>query len=163
MPSEPPCIIRLSSADLPFFGRFLESLQANGDDVFFHPHRFDSAAARSITALSETGIDEYWIAVESDAVLAYGMLRGWSEGYAVPSLGLAVAPEHRGKGLARIMMQHLHARAKLRGAETIRLKVDRRNTAARRLYESLGYALQDHSSTELLGVVEVSRLAHAVR
>ena len=120
--------------------------------------RSDAVTARKVADLSREGGDEYWIAVDGDAVLAYGMLRGWSEGYAIPSLGLAVAPAHRGRGLARTMMNHLHARAKIRGAEKIRLKVDRRNTAAQRLYESLGYTLQDHSSTELLGIVDVLQL-----
>ena len=144
--------VRLGHATLAPFAHFLAALEANGDRDFFHPHGFDAEAARSLTVLSENGLDEYWL-LSADAVLAYGMLRGWAEGFAVPSLGLAVAPGYRGKGLARSMMHHLHGRAQERGARQVRLKVDRQNLPARRLYETLGYVFQDHSPTELLGLV----------
>jgi len=148
-------IARLSLDHLPGFARFLETLAANGDAEFFHPHAFDAEAARGVVARSETGRDEYWLAMSGAEIVAYGMLRGWDEGYDVPSLGLAVAPAHRGRGFAREMMHHLHERAKQRGAGAIRLKVDRRNLSARRLYESLGYRLEDHSSTELVGHLDI--------
>ncbi|MEI6239439.1 MAG: GNAT family N-acetyltransferase [Planctomycetia bacterium] len=145
---------RLSADLLPAFTTFLESLDSNGDAAFFHPHAFDAESARRIAAVSETGRDEYWLAMSGPEVVAYGMLRGWDEGYDVPSLGLAVAPLHRGRGFAREMMRHLHDRAKQRGADRIRLKVDRRNLSAIRLYESLGYRLDEHSPTELVGYLE---------
>ena len=149
-------LVRLSVDCLQAFTRFLKSLDTNGDTEFFHPHAFDAAAARSVTARSESGKDEYWLAMRGDDVVAYGMLRGWDEGFDVPSLGLAVAPAHRGQGFAREMMQHLHDRARQRGATRIRLKVDRRNLSARCLYESLGYHLDDHSSTESIGHLELT-------
>jgi len=149
-------LVRLSVDCLQSFARFLESLEANGDTEFFHPHAFDAAAARSVTARSESGNDEYWLAMSGDDVVAYGILRGWDEGYDVPSLGLAVAPAHRGRGFAREMVQHLHDRARQRGAARIRLKVDRRNVSAQRLYESLGYHLDDHSPAEVVGHLELT-------
>jgi perosamine synthetase len=149
-------LVRLSVDCLQAFARFLKSLDTNGDTEFFHPHAFDAAAARSVTARSESGNDEYWLAMRGDDVVAYGMLRGWDEGFDVPSLGLAVAPAHRGQGFAREMMKHLHDRARQRGATHIRLKVDRRNLSARCLYESLGYHLDDHSSTESIGHLELT-------
>jgi ribosomal protein S18 acetylase RimI-like enzyme len=157
MQTEQYRIVRLSTAELPSFAQFLRALGANGDEAFFHPHPLDEHAASAVVELSQRGPDEYWIAVSGDDVLAYGMLRGWSEGYAIPSLGLAVAPGHRGRGIARAMMDHLHGRARHRGASSIRLKVDRRNAAARSLYESLGYALQDHSPTELVGMADLAQ------
>lgn len=148
-----PTFARLGRATFAPFARFLADLEANGDHGFFHPHGFDDVAARLIADLSEDGPDEYWLLLGGDEVLAYGMLRGWAEGFAVPSLGLAVAPGHRGKGLARSMMHHLHGRASARGAQQVRLKVDRRNLSARGLYETLGYVFQDHSPAELLGLL----------
>lgn len=150
-----PRFVRLSHALFEPFAGFLTELEANGDHAFFHPHAFDPESARSIVSLAEAGPDEYWVLVEHE-VLAYGMLRGWAEGYAVPSLGLAVSPRHRGRGLARAMMHHLHGLARDRGAAHVRLKVERRNLTARRLYETLGYVLQDHSPTELLGILALA-------
>jgi len=158
-PTAPPdsaTFVRLGRAFHAAFARFLAALEANGDHAFFHPHPFDAEAACGLVALAEAGPDEYWLLATADEVLAYGMLRGWAEGYAVPSLGLAVAPRHRGRGLARRMMDHLHARARARGARQVRLKVERRNLTAHRLYETLGYVFQDHSPTELLGVLTLA-------
>lgn len=146
--------VPLGQSTVGAFETFLRALASNSDQAFFHPHPFDAAAARTLVALSESGADEYWLLM-ADEVLAYGMLRGWEAGYEVPSLGLAVAPAQRGKGFARSMMQHLHARAEARGARQVRLKVDRRNLVARRLYESLGYVFQDHSAAELLGLLSL--------
>lgn len=150
--AESKTFVRLGLVLLEPFVKFLADLGANGDQAFFHPHGFDSEAAGRIVSVAETGPDEYWLLIANE-VLAYGMLRGWAEGYAVPSLGLAVGPRHRGRGLARAMMCHLHDRASARGASHVRLKVERRNHAAHKLYESLGYVFKDHSSTELLGML----------
>jgi len=146
--------VQLSSVHREIFFKFLSDIEANDDYEFFHPHGFDAKAADVVVGLSECGPDEYWLIVSED-VLAYGMLRGWAEGYAVPSLGVAVAPHHRCRGLARRLMIHLHARAFVRGARKVRLKVERNNQTAKHLYERLGYEFQDFSSTELVGFLKL--------
>jgi len=84
--------------------------------------------------------DEHWVFVNaSSRVVCYGMLRGWSEGYEIPSLGLAVLAACRGRGVGGTMIEVLHAVAKARGAPKVRLTVDRDNAPARRLYASRGY------------------------
>lgn len=83
--------------------------------------------------------------------MGYGMLRGWEEGWAVPSLGLAIHPRFRGLGAGRRLLTHLHERARFRGADTVRLKVYRTTGAAIALYTSLGYRFEPSSDTELLG------------
>ncbi len=57
------------------------------------------------------------------SIVAYGMLRGWDEGYETPSLGIAVHSEWQARGVGRRMMEHLHQVARVRGAKRIRLKV----------------------------------------
>lgn len=148
-------IERLDATHADRFRRFLAALDANSDDEFFHPHAFSAAAAREIIELSGDGVDEYWVGVDGDRVVAYGMLRGWREGYAVPSAGIAIGPADRGRGHSRTMMLHLHDVAKSRGACRVRLKVDRRNSAAIRLYESLGYTLTPYNDCEFLGFCDL--------
>jgi|GEM_PF-356352 len=147
--------IPVSAEHQPALALFFETLVANGDAEFFHPHALDAEAARCIAVHSTAGRDEYWLALSGEELLAYGMLRGWNEGYDVPSLGLAVAPARRGQGIARKMMQHLHRRAIQRGASRIRLKVDQRNSSAKRLYDSLGYRFEKHSSNEFTGYCDL--------
>lgn len=145
---------RLSAADAPLLSVFFRALVASGCDGMFHPHPFDAATAARICRLAADGTtasDEYHAMIEDDRIVAYGMLRGWAEGYAVPSLGIAVLPECRRRGLAQRLMDHLHRIAADRGATAVRLKVYRSNASAIRLYESHGYRLSGLSETELLG------------
>ena len=121
--------------------QFFADLEAAGDDAFFHPHAGDVATLRAIA--EQPGKDLYVVFVEGDDVRAYGLLRGWNEGYEVPSLGIAVHPTFRATGLGRLVMEYLEAMARHRGAPAIRLRVHRDNTRAIAMYERRGYAMQD--------------------
>ena len=141
---------------------FLGRLAADGDNRLFHPHPFTPEAVAAVAAPG--GRDEYLVvtAGRQGPVVAYGMLRGWEEGFAVPSLGIAVDRQWRGLGVGRRLVSHLHALAAGRGVTTVRLKVYRSNTTALALYRSLGYEFQPHSPDEWLGFVTLpSRHARA--
>ena len=128
---------RLAPDLLPGLTAFFESMIANKDDEFFHPHPF--TAEKAVELCGYVGKDLYLVAVCADEVLVYGLLRGWDEGYAIPSLGIAVHPTARGTGLGMAFMRYLHAAAANRGAKSIRLKVYAHNARAKSLYEKLGY------------------------
>jgi len=130
-----------------------QRLEEAGDTREFHPHPFTPEEARNKTRYA--GADLYFVAVAGGRVLAYGMLRGWDEGYDVPSLGIAVDPGARGSGLARAFMYFLHAAARTRGASAVRLKVYPTNTRAVRLYESLGYRFGGSDSSQLVGRLDL--------
>lgn len=110
----------------------LPRLFARLDPTYFHPHPLTREEAARIA--SYHGRDIYlW------TQHAYGFLRGWDEGFDVPSLGVAVASDQQGRGHGRRMMLALHEAARQRGANRIRLRVHPDNVRACRLYESLGY------------------------
>jgi ribosomal protein S18 acetylase RimI-like enzyme len=121
----------------------------------FHPHPFTTEEAARICR--HAGKDLYFGMLRDGAFVGYGMLRGWNEGFRVPSLGIYIAPEMRGTGAARILMQHLHESAKLAGATRIRLQVHADNLAARQLYLSLGYRFDDapQADGQLLGFFDI--------
>lgn len=133
---------------------FLQELEKSGEASRFHPHPFSLPYLRKLSGATQKNI--YLIAIVRGKVLAYGMLRGWDDGYEVPSLGLAVHPDFRQQGLGRMMMLVLHTAARLRGASRIRLKVYRDNTGARALYRRLGYRFSRYSDEELLGFINLS-------
>ena len=54
---------------------------------------------------------------------------------------MAVAPEHRRRGLARTLMRHVLADAAAAGARRATLEVRRSNVAAISLYKQLGFAV----------------------
>lgn len=123
---------------------FFADLAAAGDDPFFEPHAGDVASLRALA--EQPGKDLYLIFVQGNHVRAYGLLRGWNEGYAIPSLGIAVHPDARAHGLGSLVMHYLEAMARHRGARAIRLRVHKDNARAIGLYERRGYAMQDDES-----------------
>jgi len=123
------------------------------DEAFFSPHPFTRHEARRI--VKEDGRDVYAVLVEDGRAVAYGMLRGWKEGYAVPSLGIAVRTSAQGRSLGRLMMAHLHGEARRRGATVVRLRVRPDNARARRLYESLGYSYAGDERGELVMLADL--------
>jgi len=131
---------------------FLSDLK-DKDLEYFRPHPFTNEAVEKI--ISNTHRDLYYVLAEGEHVLAYGMLRGWDEGYEVPSLGIAVHPQARGKGLGKALMHFLGAAAKWNGATRVRLKVNRGNARAARLYKSLGYEFGCEEEEYLVGVLEL--------
>ena len=132
----------------PALGDFFAALRGSGDDRYFHPHPLTAEHAEVIGRYA--GRDLYYLLVEGADVLGYAMLRGWDEGYAIPSLGIALHPAARGAGLARPFMAFLHAAARRRGAPCVRLKVYRTNARAIALYRALGYEFDMSGGDELV-------------
>lgn len=132
---------------------FFRRVKEAGDEARFHPHPLTPEEAER--RVRYEGRDLYYALTDGDRILGYGMLRGWDEGYAVPSLGIAVHPDERGRGLARLLMLFLHGAARKRGAERVRLTVDTDNDAALRLYRELGYAMQAMEDGRLEGILRL--------
>ena len=150
------CILEFCRLDPQWqesLAEFFSRLALDPTARFFHPHPFDSTHAARYANFP--GHDLYYVAVCSNNVLAYGMLRGWNDGFDVPSLGIALDRVVRNKGLGKTFMHFLHAAARMRGAAKIRLKVHPDNQPALGLYRQLGYHFEDHLSDELVGVLDL--------
>lgn len=132
---------------------FFRALRRAGDDRYFHPHPFTDEEAKRLAQY--LGKDLHYVLVEDDEVLGYGMLRGWDEGYEVPSLGIVIHPAVRGMGLGKLFMHFLHAAARRRGASKVRLKVYPDNTNAVALYKGLGYTFQAEEAGQLVGFIDL--------
>ena len=64
--------------------------------------------------------------------------------------GLAVAPDHQGRGLGRALVRAALDAARERGARKVTLRVLGPNTAARALYESCGFVVEGVRRHEFL-------------
>ena len=149
MPNE----IQYHPVDIAWVDRlalFFEILKSQGEDTYFHPHPFDRATAEKRGHYK--GHDLYFVQTIGDEICGYGMLRGWDEGYSIPSLGVIVHPEYRGKGVGEKLLLFLHEQAGKKGAKKIRLKVYSENSAAIRLYEKLGYIFSNKEQGQLIGI-----------
>jgi ribosomal protein S18 acetylase RimI-like enzyme len=95
--------------------------------------------------------------IQDSNVIGYGMLRGWDEGYVIPSLGIALDSSVRGRGYGTALMNFLHDIAKQRGAAKVRLKVDSKNLPAIELYRGLGYIFEPEGDQDLVGFLDLKR------
>lgn len=148
-------IVRFAPMHISALTRFFSHIGADSASQHFHPHPFTVAEAERIC--SNRGKDIYAGMCRAGEFLGYGMLRGWDAGYTIPSLGIYIAPELRGTGAARLLMQYLHLAARLSGAKHVRLKVYRENKSAYGLYESMGYHFTsaNESESELVGMISL--------
>ncbi|MDD1776618.1 MAG: GNAT family N-acetyltransferase [Candidatus Helarchaeota archaeon] len=92
------------------------------------------------------GNDLYYVLTVDKKIMGYGILRGWDEGYEIPTLGIAIHHKARGKRLGETFMHFLHSAARLKGATKIRLKVYPENLSAFNLYKKLGYSFQEEEA-----------------
>jgi len=134
----------------------LKAVAAGPEGRFFHPHEVTEDILSGLA--SAPGQDLYYLLMSGDQALAYGLLRGWNEGYAVPSVGVAVSPLARRQGLGRMMMEFLHAAARVKGATRIRCRVHHENAKTVAMCRSLGYTFEppDPAGGLMVGVMELS-------
>jgi GNAT superfamily N-acetyltransferase len=113
-----------------------------------------STVERGVAAVfADPGKGEYWLAEEAGRVLACLLVTfewsDWRNGTVLWVQSVYVLPEARGRGIYRRLYEHLKARVEsapdLRG---IRLYMDKRNAAARRVYERLGMTREHYELFE---------------
>ena len=69
------------------------------------------------------------------------MLRGFDDGYEIPSYGVWVSSKFSNQGLSTLTLYHSFAFCKLNGIKTLMLKVHPENKIAKDLYESQGFKI----------------------
>jgi ribosomal protein S18 acetylase RimI-like enzyme len=107
----------------------------------FYPFPLDEENARRIATVPRR--DRYFAAWEGKAIVGLGMLRGWDEGFAVPSFGVVVDHRAQGRGFGRALSEHALAVAREAGCERVRLTVHANREPVVRLYERAGFRRAD--------------------
>ena len=148
---------QISSTLCDSLTKLFASFETAGLAEFFHPHPFTPEYAKELSEYS--GKDLYFLLLNDGQAIGYGMLRGWDEGYEVPSLGIAIHPEYQGLKLSRALMEFLHCAARLRGAPEVMLKVYNDNAPAVHLYQSMGYDMSALNDKELRGRLALTKSA----
>ena len=106
----------------------------------FDPFPLTAEQARRIAL--EACLDAYFVARMETELVGMSMLRGFDEGFEVPSFGIFIDYHHHGQGIGRRLTSWTVGEAGRRGCSSIRLSVYASNTAALRLYRSLGFEEQ---------------------
>jgi ribosomal protein S18 acetylase RimI-like enzyme len=112
----------------------------------FDPFPLSPSRAEAIAVTPRK--DRYYVAMHRGQAIAMSMLRGFDEGYDVPSFGIFVDHAHHGMGIGRNLTTWTVEQALSRGCQSIRLSLYSKNLAARRLYESLGFVEQSREPVE---------------
>ena len=128
-------------------------VRANVPAVVEFFRAFELSGAQAIKLHQYVGLDEYFVAMLAKRPVGFGMLRGWDEGYAIPSLGLFVEPGSQGKGVGRAIVRHGASRSRLRGASRLRLTVDSVNQDAIGLYQTCGFQSDSLQSSDAIEVM----------
>lgn len=100
---------------------------------------FTPWSKKSILSEMENPMGRYLVILEDDTVVSYGGF--WIVPPEANINNVAVTPSHRGRGISRILMNHLIQMAKEEGAEKMFLEVRTGNGVAQSLYRSLGFKM----------------------
>ena len=149
-------IKRLQTQDCEQLKQLFTIIEQDPAAANFHPHSFNANMAAEISVYA--GRDLYLGArldKSCDALVGYGMLRGWDEGYVIPMLGIYLAPHVRGCGLSQSFLVSLHKFARIHGARTVRLKVYPKNIAALNSYYKIGYNVVKVIDAQLLLAIDL--------
>lgn len=146
-------IRQLKSKDFELFKDFFARIDQEHEKEFFNPHPFTDYQAKKLCEYQ--GEDEYYVLTVKGEIVGYGMLRGWDEGFEIPSIGLHIHKDFRSIGLGSLMMNFLHIVAKLRRASHVRIKVQKDNRIAKKLYDRFGYEFSEKTGDYLIGYCEV--------
>ncbi|MEI6788337.1 MAG: GNAT family N-acetyltransferase [bacterium] len=111
---------------------------------FFEPFPLTRETANRIALLPRR--DVYYVALFGKRIVGMSMLRGWDEGYDVPSFGVMIDSDCRGNGLGRLLTTWTLQAAQELSCSKVRLSVNTANTTGIHLYESLGFEKQSEST-----------------
>ncbi len=132
-----PAARRAGAADAAAIGRLLHDFNTEYEDVTPGPERL----AERVTELMAGGEMIVLLAGDGPDGVAVLRLRPsiWTSGLECYLAELYVAPERRGEGLGRALMELAIEEARRGGADYMDLGTSEDDVAARGLYESLGF------------------------
>lgn len=115
----------------------------------FDPFALTSEQAEELALTAHN--DRYFAVATRDTFIAMSMLRGFDEGYEIPSFGIFVDIGWHGNGIGRLLTEATIAMAREQGSPAIRLTVYADNLGAIHLYRSLGFQERERGTVQRRG------------
>jgi glycosyltransferase involved in cell wall biosynthesis/ribosomal protein S18 acetylase RimI-like enzyme len=135
--ADEPVIREIESSHYEALSAFLVENNVPAVVRTFSPFPMNDETARRIALGSRR--DRYYGAFVNDRIVGLSMLRGWDEGYTVPSFGVIVDHRFHHRGLGALLTESAIEEARRLGCERIRLSVFASNSAALHIYASKGF------------------------
>jgi ribosomal-protein-alanine N-acetyltransferase len=142
-------VTRAGVGDGEMLARFFAGNRAPSASRSFDP--FELTAERAQLIVSGSSRDRFYLAWLEKELVAMSMLRGFDEGYAIPSFGILVDRRHRGRGIGRKVTIWTLDAAREQRCQAVRLTVYASNSAAVALYRSLGFVEHGRAAVERHG------------
>lgn len=106
---------------------------------YFRPFSFDQVSLEKI--LRNAKRDRYWGVWVGNELAGFFMLRGFDEGFEIPSYGVNISERYAGRRIGLLTLHYVISWCAIHNVNTIMLKVHPENTVAKRQYESVGFSL----------------------
>ncbi len=119
-------IRQLESSDVAALAEFMRS-QSPEYLLFFYAFGADESSLAEI--LAEDKLDVYSGVFWQNKLIGVFMLRGWDAGYEIPSFGVLIAEQHRGKAVLNLTVEAAKLICKLSGVNRFMVKYHPNNTA----------------------------------
>lgn len=116
-----------------------ELFAQDGSAYLKHFSPFELSADGVVDALSCARGDGYWMLSLDGRMAGFFMLRGFDQGYAIPSFGVYVARWARNRGLSKIALAFAVGQCRELHCTALRLSVHPDNAPALAVYETAGF------------------------
>jgi ribosomal protein S18 acetylase RimI-like enzyme len=134
--------------DLEVLARFMADNDVPAVVRTFNPFPMTVQTAHEIA--SQQRLDHFYGAfLEDGSIVGLSMLRGWDEGYTVPSFGIMIDHRFHGRGIGSLMLDYTLEQAIQLGCNRIRLSVFASNRAGLHLYSSRGFVEDSRQAVNL--------------
>jgi len=117
----------------------VKQLSGDSSDYLKHFTAFEIKVEVFHALLSQAVNDKYFGIFSGEEILGFYMLRGFDDGYEIPSYGVVISSTFSNKGLSKLTMFHAFSICRLNKINKLMLKVRPENIFAKKLYESLGF------------------------
>jgi RimJ/RimL family protein N-acetyltransferase len=115
----------------------MESSSNGNGTKYFTPFSFEEDSIKKI--INNAVNDKYFGIFINDELIGFYMLRGFDEGFEVPSYGVWISDKFSGLGLSKLTLQHAITFCKINNIKKIMLKVHPENIIAKSIYEAFGF------------------------
>jgi RimJ/RimL family protein N-acetyltransferase len=117
----------------------VEKLSQENPEYLKHYTAFELTSEKFISLLNKASEDKYFGVFFGDEIVGFYMLRGFDEGFEIPSYGVIILSKFSNKGLSKLTLYNAFSLCRLNKVKMLMLKVRPENTFAKKLYESLGF------------------------
>jgi RimJ/RimL family protein N-acetyltransferase len=131
--------IEIKELKLEHIPHLVEKLSHENLEYLKHYTAFELTNEKFISLLNNAVKDKYFGIFFGDEIVGFYMLRGFDEGFEIPSYGVIILSRFSNNGLSKLTLYHAFSICRINNIKKLMLKVRPENIYAKKLYESLGF------------------------